>query len=305
MTTKVNLDSAKATKDDEFYTQLVDIEKECSYYKEQFKDKIIYCNCDNYKTSNFVKYFQNNFHELGLKELIATSYNPHDKGVYYSYNGVLGESKELEDNGDFRSLECIGIMLRSDIIVTNPPFSLNREFIKTVISWNKKFLIISSQTVIGYKDIFPLIQNDALFVGMNYGDMKFTVPYDSEPRANRFWIDETGQKWRSLGNTIWLTNLINTNLLRKELNLVKTYDPDVNLKYDNYNGIEVAKINEIPYDYDGVMGVPITFMYKYNSNQFEIVGFRKGDDGKDLCINGKSLFSRILIKRKYSDDRNN
>ena len=167
MKKNANLHTAKKEKNDEFYTLYEDIEKEMINYRNQFKDKVVYCNCDDYKISNFVKYFKNNFHEFGLKELIATSYNPDGNGTYYSYNGALGYPDELEYNGDFRSLECLGIMLRADIIITNPPFSLFREYIDMIMKWNKQFIILGNMNAITYKEIYPLIKDNKIWWGVS------------------------------------------------------------------------------------------------------------------------------------------
>lgn len=296
MQKNTNLNIAKKEKNDEFYTLYEDIEKEMLYYIDYFKDKIIYCNCDNYEHSNFIKYFKNNFTKFGLKELIATSYNPDGKGTYYIYNGVLGESKELEDNGDFRSLECLGIMLRADIIITNPPFSLFREYIDMIMKWNKQFIILGNMNAITYKEIYPLIKDNKMWWGVSLNAVKcsFQVP-DFYEGKNVYY--NNGMKLAKVNNAIWFTNLVH-NKRNQFLPLTKTYNPDAYPKYENYNGIDVAKVCDIPVDYKGVMGVPITFLGKYNPKQFEIVGFRKGDDGKDLKINDKYPYFRVLIKYK-------
>jgi len=298
-----SLAKAKAIKNDEFYTQLTDIEKELRYYKPHFKDKVILCNCDDPRVSSFFKYFSLNFEYLGLKRLICTCYKNQDidlfsqhtaeKAVYTIYEGDKNKNKqvdeeeievhELKGDGDFRSQECIELLKQADIVVTNPPFSLFREYVAQLIKYDKKFLIIGNQNAITYKEIFPLIKNNKIWLGYKNGDMSFKVPADSEPRKTRFWIDESGQKWRSLGNACWYTNL-DIKKRHEEIILFKKYNPQDYPTYDSYNAIEVSKIKDIPMDYDGVMGVPITFLDKYNPEQFEIVAFRKGDDGKNLVF---------------------
>lgn len=183
--------------------------------------------------------------------------------------------------GDFRSEECIKLLDEADVVCTNPPFSLFREYVAQLVKSGKKFLIIGNQNAITYKEIFPLIAKNILWLGYKSGDMAFKVPQSYEPRATRFWTDETGQKWRSMGNICWYTNLDHEKRHDK-LILYKKYTPEEYPTYDNYDAINVDKVSEIPCDYDGVMGVPITFLDKYNPEQFEIVAFRKGNDGKDL-----------------------
>lgn len=291
-----SLHSAKRNQNDEFYTQYSDIKKEVEYYSEQLKDKVVYCNCDTID-SNFYKYFRDNFHQLQLKELIISNYSEDDDSFYTSYDGKNTTTNYLMGNGSFDSDECLELLKESDIIITNPPFSLMREYISLMLNYNKKFLIIATLNVSGYKEIFPLIQNNELFLGSYYGDMSFKVPDYYEPRKNRFWIDENNQKWRSLGNVIWLQNIKNIKE-NDYIELTVEYNENQHLKYDNYNAINVDKLKLIPKDYYGVMGVPITFLTRYNQRQFEIVKFRKGDDEKDLRVYGEDKFSRILIKRR-------
>lgn len=320
-----NFNNAKKNKDDEFYTQIVDIENELRHYKEHFKGKTVFCNCDDPEWSNFWKYFNLNFEHLGLKRLLATHFED-DKQSYMlemwrDNNGVHSDIRTLRQNGDFRTPECIELLKQSDIVVTNPPFSLFREYVAQLMEYNKQFVIIGNQNNITYKEIFPLIKEDKIWLGYKCGDMAFTVPQSSEPRATRFWIDENGQKWRSFGNICWFTNL---DIPKRHENIIlyKTYSSSDYPHYDNYDGIEVGKVADIPMDYDGVMGVPITFIDKYNPEQFEIVGITDRQDSygfrthkytvdewknaNDLnaraCIlvNGKpkALYARILIKRR-------
>ncbi len=315
-----NLHKAKKAKADEFYTQLSDIEKECSHYREHFKGKTILCNCDDPRISNFFFYFSANFEYLGLKKLIATCYKNQDinlfsegkseKAVYIVYEGDRNGNKnvdnneldirELQGDGDFRSRECVELLKQADIVVTNPPFSLFREYVAQLMEYQKKFLIIGTQNAITYKEIFTLIMKNKIWLGCKSGDMSFTVPSDSEPRATRYWETEDGTKWRSMGNICWFTNLDHSKRHEK-LVLYKTYTPEDFPKYDNYDAIEVKKTVEIPIDYDGVMGVPITFLDKYNPEQFDILGL---DDhrvewrGRGPEINGKCVYRRIIIKKK-------
>lgn len=295
-----NLNKAKEAKKDEFYTQLEDINNELRHYQEHFRGKTVLCNCDDPRISNFFKYFAYNFEFLGLKKLITTCYknqdadlfsqNNSEKAVYLIYEGDKNGNnipdaeeigiKPLKGNGDFRSAECIELLKEADIVVTNPPFSLFREYVAQLIKYDKKFLIIGNQNAITYKEIFPLIMRNILWLGFNNGDMSFQVPNDSEPRATRYWQDATGQKWRSMGNICWFTNL-DHHKRHENLILYKKYSPEEYPRYDNYNAINVNKVSDIPYDYDGIMGVPITFLNHYNPNQFEIVGCTESE-GKGL-----------------------
>ena len=286
-----NLHSAKKAKNDEFYTQLSDIEKEMAHYKDFFKGKVVYCNCDDARESNFFKFFSNNFESLGLKKLITTGYKENGKGVKLVYEGDKNGSfmvddeevviTELEGNGDFRSEECIDPLKECDVVVTNPPFSLFREYVAQLMEYGKKFLIIGSMNAITYKEIFPYIKNNELWLGMNW--VKDFVQPNGEVKK--------------FGNICWYTN-IGHSRRNTELDLYKKYSADEFPKYDNYDAIEVSKVTDIPMDYEGVMGVPITFLDKYCPTQFEIIKFRKGNDDKDLSVNGKCPYFRILIRRK-------
>lgn len=312
-----NLHKAKRAKADEFYTQLSDIENECKHYWEHFKGKTILCNCDDPRVSNFFRYFSLKFEDLGLKKLIATCYKNQDidlfsqksseKAVYIIYEGDKNgnrqvddeelEVKELRGDGDFRSLECVNLLRQADIVVTNPPFSLFREYVAQLMAYNKKFLIIGNQNAITYKEIFKLIKENKIWLGNNSGAWKFEVPFEKSLEENsKVTVDSNGKCWQSFGNICWFTNLSH-NKRNEKLILYKNYISEEYPKYDNYDAIEVGKVVNIPQDYDGVMGVPITFLDKYNPEQFEIVKFRKGDDDKDLSINGKCPYFRILIKK--------
>lgn len=342
------LNSAKYSSDntDEWYTTYETIAEEVSHYQEQFREKVVLCNCDDPYESNFCYYFLRHFNQLRLKKLICTSYSgskldqikdnvqmsldlydesgeliKHNQGYVFVIskmpgnideevsNDVIkkvlekkGVVKKLAGSGDFRNEECIKYMKECDICCTNPPFSLFSELFSLLVKHNKKYLLIGNQNAITYKEIFPYIKENKAWVGYKFGDMAFRVPADTQPRKTRFWIDETGQKWRSLGNAMWLTNL-DTQRRHQELKLTQHYDPDTYPKYDNYDAINVKKVIEIPMDYNGIMGVPITYLKYHNESQFEIVGeANHGSDNEfDLFkpkVNGKELFKRILIRRR-------
>lgn len=334
-----NLQVAKNTRDDEFYTTYETIAAELVHYEKHFAGKTVLCNCDDPFESNFCKYFLRNFNVLKLKRLICTSYASSNmlgtqvnllddtdkllqKGCGYvldvekfcDINGELSDDyvtdflrttrhiKMLKGDGDFRSAECIDYLKASDIVVTNPPFSLFKELVSELVKYKKSYLLIGNQNALTYKEIFPLIQNNEAWTGYQFGEMKFRVPASSEPRQMRYWVDEDGQKWRSLGNAMWLTNL-DIERRHEKLVLTKRYNPEEYPRYDDFDAINVKKFTDIPCDYAGVMGVPITIINKYNSEQFEIVGeANHGSDNQyDLfkpTINGKLLFKRILIKNK-------
>ena len=270
-----NLHNAKKARNDEFYTQLSDIEKEMAHYKDFFKGKIVYCNCDDARESNFFKFFSNNFESLGLKKLITTGYKENGKGVKLVYEGdkngnfMVDDAEvvvtELEGNGDFRSEECIELLKECDVVVTNPPFSLFREYVAQLMEYGKKFIILGNMNAITYKEIFPYIKNNELWWGCSLHGTKchFIVPNAYEG-TNVF--EENGV----VNNAIWFTN-INHTKRNTPLDLYKKYSADEYPKYDNYNAIEVSKVSEIPTDYEGVMGVPITFLDKYCPTQFEII----------------------------------
>ena len=287
-----NLHSAKSEKNDEFYTQLGDIENELRHYRDHFRNKVVFCNCDDPDFSNFYKHFMLNFEFLGLKKLITTHYEKDsqsyalviDKASNKNGNGFLLPYKiDLKGDGDFRSEESIAFLKEADIVVTNPPFSLFREYVAQLFEHNKKFLIIGNKNAITYKEIFKLIKENECWLG-----------YESPSK----FANKDGKITNQVqGLCRWFTNL--THKKRNEiLETIAKYDPNAYPKYDNYDAIEVSKVKDIPLDYDGAMGVPITFLDKYNPDQFEIIKFRKGDDEKDLAINGKTPYFRILIKNK-------
>lgn len=291
-----NLADAKNAKEDEFYTQLADIERELKHYKKHFRGKVVYSNCDDPRVSNFFHYFSYSFEQLGLKKLITTCYKSQDadlfsqnnseQALYLEYMGDKNQNmvpdpaeigfKLLRGDGDFRSPEGIELLKQADIVVTNPPFSLFRDYVAQLIKYEKKFVIVGNQNAISYKEIFRLIKENKLWVGYNSGDMKFRVPDWSAPRAIRFWVDDQGNKWRSLGNACWFTNL-DLAKRHEDLILYKSYKPEAYPTYDNYDAIEVSKIVDIPIDYDGIMGVPLTFLDKHNPDQFEILGLSGTD----------------------------
>ncbi|WP_436358349.1 adenine-specific methyltransferase EcoRI family protein [Mycoplasma sp. 480] len=303
------LRKAKKNKNDEFYTIYKDIENELQYYKKHFKNKVVFCNTDDPLLSNFYKFFVQNFKELGLKKLIAACYKENDKGYYYVYENKNNQNKFpnikevtfFKNDGDFNSKESIELLKQSDIIVTNPPFSLFRKFINLMQEYNKKFLVIANINAITYKEIFSLIQENKIWLGINFARAisGFIVPNYYELYGTEVKIDKEGNKIISANNCLWLTNLSNykrnENLLLEKSYLENKQDYP---KYDNYNAININKTKDIPYDYKGHMGVPLTFLHKFNPNQFEIIKFRKGDDNKDLVINGKTPYFRILIKNK-------
>lgn len=326
-----NLHKAKKAKADEFYTQLSDIENECKHYKEHFKGKTILCNCDDPRVSNFFFYFSQNFEYLGLKKLIATCYKSRDinlfsegkaeKAVYIVYEGDKNgnhkvddselDIKELQHDGDFRSDECKELLKQADIVVTNPPFSLFREYVAQLIEYDKKFLIIGHQNAIKYKEIFRLLKENKIWLGYGFkgGAGHFISKYQDIATAG----DHREGMIRVSGVT-WFTNLEHDKRHEK-LILYKEYNPEENPeeypKYDNYDAIEVSKTKDIPMNYDGVMGVPITFMDKYNPEQFEIIWTTdRGGDGMlehlklphsrydAPVVAGKGLYSRIFIRKK-------
>jgi hypothetical protein len=286
-----DLHRAKSSKQDEFYTQLADIERELNHYRQHFQGKVVYCNCDDPRVSNFFHYFSYNFERLGLKRLIATCYknqnrdmfsrNDSERAIYLEYEGDRSGNNvpdpdeigigHLKGDGDFRSEECIELLKQADIVVTNPPFSLLREYVAQLIAYDKHFLIVGNQNAITYREIFTFIAENRIWLGYNNGDMAFMVPDYYEPRETRYWVDAEGRKWRSMGNACWFTNL-DISKRHEELILFRTYDPEAYPTYANYDAIDVSKTKDIPMDYDGAMGVPITFLDKYNPDQFEIIG---------------------------------
>ena len=355
------LSRAKSAKQDEFYTQLADIENELRHYRAQFDAKIVLCNCDDPYESNFFRYFALNFNALGLKKLIATSYagskiagdylplvdmaglKPEGKEPYAieisevpDANGDgaidLADVELLLRNdantcrtlkgdaeygaGDFRSAECLEYLKQADVVVTNPPFSLFREFVALLVSHHKKFLIVGNQNQVATNEIAELITAGAMWQGNYSGDMAFRVPTYYEPRETRYWVDNCGQKWRSLGTGCWYTNL-DFAKRHEKLSLFRSYDPEQNPKYVNYEAIEVGRYTEIPLDYDGLMGLPITALAKLSPDQFEIIGFSgtlarpmtevvpgQSGSGRFYLDTGNAqyrrMYDRVVIKHRQS-----
>ena len=322
-----NLHKAKNAKKDEFYTQLSDIEKEMKHYKGHFKGRVVLCNCDDPRVSNFFHYFSYNFEKLRLKRLITTCYknqdmdlfsqNESEKAIYLKYEGDKNDNKvpdpedigikQLEGDGDFRSEECMELLKQADIVVTNPPFSLFREYVAQLVKYNKKFVIIGNVNAITYKECFKLIQDNQMWLGasIHSGDREFGVPNDYPLNAAGFRVDEEGRKFIRVKGVRWFTNL-DYKERHEDLILYKPYNEEEYPRYDNYDAINVDKTKDIPMGYDGVMGVPITFLDKYNPEQFEIIGLIAGNIrglagipskiGKDgPYINGKLKYGRILI----------
>lgn len=370
--TNASLNAANKAKNDEFYTLLTDIEKEMRYYRKHFKGATILCNCDDPFESNFFKFFALNFNRLGLKRLIATCYsgspiageqlalfgdNTEMKETGTAYKAVVNEVHDttgdggvdmddvaslfkvgtneltkLEGNGDFRSKECLDLLDEADIIVTNPPFSLFREYVGALVEHKKRFIIIGNSNAITYKEVFPLIMQNKLWLGVTRngtGSMWFRV-MDDFPVKTGQRVDENGVRYQTIGNSAWFTNL-DVKKRHEEMILVKRYNAEDYPHYDNYDAIEVSKVVDIPCDYDGIMGVPITFLGKYNPDQFEIVGMCENLDlyglktrvytseechqryyelfGKrgtyDMnaagVVNGKKVYQRILIRNKHPE----
>lgn len=327
------LSAAKNAKNDEFYTQLTDIEKELRHYKQHFRGKTIFCNCDDPFESNFFKYFVLNFNRLGIKKLIATCYSGSpianqqlslfdvlgqgDESANKPYKAIVtqvydrtgdgevnmidvaelfksGENllEELKEDGDFRSAECLKLLTESDIIVTNPPFSLFREYIALLISLNKKFIVIGNINAVKYSDIFPLIQANKLWSGMGFNiTMDFLMPDDYSLKGKAY-LDKNGKKHGYVPGIAWFTNL-DLKKRHNELILVKRYDAEDYPKFDNYNAIEVSKVKDIPCDYSGVMGVPITFLSEYNPDQFELLGVSSAMSN-DNSLNIRKDYSKYI-----------
>lgn len=301
MSANSNLHKAKDAKNDEFYTQLTDVAKELMHYKAHFKDKIVFCNCDDPTWSAFWKYFHLNFAELGLKKLISTHYDKNEPTYKMEYTGgddndiEVGVKTPLEGNGDFRNAECIELLKESDIVVTNPPFSLFREYITMLVESGKNFLVIGRMDACNYKEVFPLLKNNVIW-------------YGNENVKEFFQPDGTIKKF---GNICWFTNLEHSKRHEK-LILWKQYTPEEYPKYDNYNAINVNKVADIPYDYNGIMGVPVTFFQIINPEQYEILGLTatsrefvegiidKNSKTTKSLINGKGTYARLLIRRKVS-----
>lgn len=323
-----SLNAANRAKKDEFYTQLSDIENEMRHYTAHFRDKTVLCNCDDPRNSNFFHYFAYNFERLGLRRLITTCYknqqpdifseNKCEQAVYLIYDGDKNGNRvpdpeeigihPLNGDGDFRSNECIALLKQADIVVTNPPFSLFREYVAQLIEYDKKFVIIGNQNAISYKEIFSLVRNNRIWLGYGFrgGATHFISNYKDVATAGDH---KTGMI--RVSGVVWFTNL-DIAKRHEDLILYKSYTSEEYPTYDNYDAINVNRTSDIPVDYDGVMGVPITFMDKYNPDQFEVLGLCasagynkdvvgvpfKGDKDARPLINGKNTYARIFIKRK-------
>ena len=319
--TNKNFHQAKVAKKDEFYTQLTDIEKELIHYKNYFKGKIVYCNCDDPRISNFFKYFSLNFEELQLKRLITTCYknrnmdtfsqNDSEQALWLEYTGDKNNNRivdpeeigihHLKENGDFRSEECIELLKQADIVVTNPPFSLFRKYVAQLVEYKKKFLILGNVNAISYKETFSLIRENKLWLGhsIKSGDREFGVPKSYPLEAAGVRVDDDGNKFIRVKGVRWFTNMDYAKR-HEELILYREYTPEDYPKYDNYDAINVNKVDYIPKDYDGTMGVPITFLDKYSPDQFQIIGNEYDlniDKGRGY-IDGKRMYSRIFIKNR-------
>jgi hypothetical protein len=281
-----NLNKALKVKNDEFYTKLTDIDNELKHYKDIFAGKTIYCNCDNPTKSNFVKWFYRRFNMLHLKRLIVTAYNKDGFGLYwdtdfskvdintiYINDCIENDVRYLSGNGDFRSDECIELLKQADIVVTNPPFSLFHEYVKVLMDNNKDFIIVGSLNAVSYKDVFKYIKNNTIQIGFTSGGLSFDTP-------------ELDNKCLHI---LWYTTLPIAKH-NEELILYKHYTPEEFPKYDNYDAINVDKVADIPEDYDGAMGVPISFILKYNPNQFDIIDLLRP------VVNGVVKYQRIIIK---------
>lgn len=333
-----SLSQAKKAKKDEFYTQINDIENELKHYKEHFRGKTVLCNCDDPRISNFFRYFALNFEYLGLKRLITTCYKSQDidlfatedceKAVYLIYdgdknkNGVVDleeiDVKPLKGNGDFRSQECIELLKQADIVVTNPPFSLFREYVAQLIEYKKKFLILARMSSLHYSEIFPLIKSNQIWVGYGFNlSMVYKSIYQNTEEANRKYVRSKGydpdDNYIKVPAVLWYTNLDHTKRHEK-LILYKKYSPDEYPKYDNYDAIDVNQVADIPMDYYGIMGVPDTLLGQFNPDQFELIGIGSGKLGRSIGITknyrgrtdlsytidgvSKCPYSRILIRRK-------
>jgi hypothetical protein len=356
---QLGLSAAKTAKKDEFYTQMTDIERELQHYWPHFRDKVVLCNCDDPYESNFFKYFALRFNQLGLKKLICTCYNGSpvqgnelmidfgdftDEPKKIAYKVEITEVKDMNGDGavdlsdvqyllkndknvistlktgDFRDPECIELLKQADIVVTNPPFSLFREYIGQLMEYEKKFLIIGNINVVTYKEVFPLIKENLVWLGpsITSGDRKFNVPDDYPLNASGCGIDTDGRRYIRVKGVRWFTNL-DHNKRHEEIDLVCHYSSEEYPLYDNYNAINVGKTSDIPFDYEGIMGVPITFLDKYNPDQFEIIWqacgntrasapsnilkelqYKTHPDDRGGCgvVNGKRQYARVIIRNR-------
>jgi hypothetical protein len=296
-----NLHKAKDSKKDEFYTQLGDIERELRYYKSHFKDKVVYCNCDDPRVSNFFHFFSYNFEKLGLKKLIATCYknqdmdlfseNKSEQAIYLVYEGDKNDNKvpdpneigvkKLKGDGDFRSKECIDLLKQADIVVTNPPFSLFREYVSQLIEYDKSFIIVGHQNAISYREIFKLIKEDKMWLG--YGFKGGAAHFINKHYEDYAAAGDHKEGMIRVSGVTWFTNL-DISKRHEDLILYKNYTPEEYPTYENFNAINVDKTKDIPVDYKGFMGVPITFLDKYNPDQFEIIGLGISNSGIEIGV---------------------
>jgi len=330
-----DLDNAKKQKLDEFYTQLIDIEQELKYYKDQFKGKTVFCNCDDPYWSDFFYFFVAKFNEFGLKKLITTHYIDNDITLFddikpehpYSLSitkapqdllslerpamvtNIIAENggrKPLKGDGDFRSAECVEMLKEADIVVTNPPFSLFREFLSLLTKFEKLFLIIGNKNAITYKECFKLIKDEKMWLG--YRNINSDIWFRLPDYAEKWERLDNGKKLKHI-SACWFTNL-DTTKRHEKLILYEKYTPKKYSKYENYDAINVNKVSEIPCDYDGVMGVPITFLDKFNTEQFELLGSNRGIDqdpncvyGRGSMLNGKETFKRLFIRNRHPEKK--
>ena len=331
-----NLQMSKQGKTDEFYTQLSTVEDELRHYRKYFKGKVIFCNADDPAigedgqdhfgdglggyTSNFFRYFQLNFQQLGIKKLITTHYEAdisRDKFEIVSNDnddqiGLPDYVKTpLEGDGDFRSPECVELLKECDIVVTNPPFSLMKEYLPLLINSGKQFLVLGYMNHAIINEIFGYFKDDKVWLGYNSGHFWFRVPDYYEEKQTDFKIDETGQKWRRMGNICWFTNM-DIQKRHEPLDLYKQYTPEEYPIYDNFDAINVNKTAEIPDNYDGIMGVPITFLDKHSPDQFELIGNstilagpiidsktgKQKDNPQRFYLNGKRMYDRLAIRKR-------
>jgi hypothetical protein len=295
------VDRAKLSKKDEFYTQLSDIEREIKHYRNHFKNKVVYCNCDDPRVSNFFHYFSYNFERLGLKKLITTCYknqqidlfsqNDCERAIYLEYDGNKKGTnspdpkeigiKDLKCDGDFRDPECIKLLEQADIVVTNPPFSLFREYVSQLIEYNKKFIIIGHQNAISYKEIFKLLKEDKMWLG--YGFKGGAAHFINKHYEDYAQASDHREGMIRVSGVVWFTNL-DISKRHEDLILYEQYDPNKYPTYENFNAINVNRTKDIPADYKGYMGVPITFLDKYNPDQFEIIGLGISSSGLEIGV---------------------
>ncbi|WP_059369375.1 adenine-specific methyltransferase EcoRI family protein [Treponema endosymbiont of Eucomonympha sp.] len=310
------LNEASKAKNNEFYTQISDIERECGHYKRHFEDKIIFCNCDDPDISGFWRYFHINFALLGLRKLVSTHFvyanmfSPGDtyKMVYeggYDADFTAGTKTALKNNGDFRSAECIEILKEADIVITNPPFSLFSEYVAQLVEYEKQFLIIGHQNAITYKDVFKLIKDTKIWFGYNnFDSSRFIMPDYYDSAKSKYAYEENGIKYGRVSGLRWYTNF-DHNKRHESLMLYKKYTPAEYPKYDNFDAINIDKTADIPQDYSGVMGVPVTFFDKHSPEQFEIIGNLGcyAPDGYSLIsalyLDKHKMYKRIAIRKSH------